>query len=315
MKIAYATSTIVQNGPNKGKLKQQMTADVVPNLERKQPPTPDVVEDYSKNLLKAEDCTVRLVSSTIRAEHIKAMRVRMGKAGPNGKKRTDLDLLARGTEVYKNGARHHIERNEGFNKFGNVQIEAVQKGQTVCWCTDPNIHYLVITEPDAKGYADLQCRDNLALSGSFYVQDPDIRVIDKAASKREKIWVHNERLKPLKMLSKVVSIADGSNNMLETTNRLLRQILLFKAIDFERIAQDLEKAGGKPVTYAVNTLIELNTGESDTEGRPLMRRLKVHKCTVKKVFRDADGGGTGVFFSGTCCQPITLWLKSLNLYF
>ena len=318
MKTAFVTGTIIENGPKRGTLHKHLVADSVPNLERKTPPTIDVINDYSNNLIKLSDCKVRLVSTRVVADSIKRMRVRQGKAGPNGKKRTDLSILARGEAEYSFGKVDSIKRNEGFNKFGNTQVPVIHKHDVISWQYEPEIKYKVVAEPTESGNAELKCLNNDKLSGEYYIADPEIRIDSKTSPDVK--WTHIQKMQHVKQLSKVVSIGFATNSILDTVNGLLRQALLFKGVDFAKIERDV-RTTGKPVTYLLNTLVELDTGKKYSDGRSIVRRVKLHKCTVRKTFRTKENimgeeqYRCSMLFDGKCCKPITIWLQSLNLYF
>lgn len=317
MKTAFLTGTIVENGPKKGTLHKQLITDSVPNLERKTPPGADVIADYSNNLIKMSECKVRLISTKVIADSIKRMRVRQGKAGPHGKKRTDLSVLARAKAEYSFGKVESVKKNEGFNRFGNIQVPVIHKNDIISWQYEPEIKYRVVSEPEG-GNAELKCLSNDKLSGDYYIADPEIHIDGKANPDVK--WDYTQKMQHIKQLRKVVSIGFATNNILDTVNGLLRQALLFKGIDFARIERDV-RINGKPVTYLLNTLVELDTGKKDSEGRSLMRRVKLHKCTVRRTFRNIENimgeeqCRCGILFDGKCCKPITIWLQSLNLYF
>jgi hypothetical protein len=273
------------------------------------------MNDYSK-FINVSDCSVKLISTKIVADSIRRMRVRQGKAGPNGKPRTDLMLLARAEARYSFGKVDKPLKNEGFNKFGNKQVPVIHKHDVIIWSYEPEIKYVVMAEPDEKGNALLKCVEHPKLSGEYYILDPEIKVEDS----HEVQWAHTQSVSHVKQLSKVATIGFATESILDTVNNLLRQALLFKGIGFARIERDV-KVEGKPVTYLLNTLVELDTGERDSAGRTIMRRIKLHKCTVRKTFRTRESiMGTpedrcGVLFDGKTCKPITVWLQSLNLYF
>jgi hypothetical protein len=273
------------------------------------------MEDYS-NYIKVDGCSVKLISTKIVADSIKRMRVRQGKAGPNGKPKTDLMLLARAETTYSFGHVDTLKKNEGFNKFMNKQVAVIHAHDTIIWSYEPKIKYHVMTEPDEKGNALLKCEQQPKLSGVYYLIDPEIIVEDS----HEKKWAHTGKVQPVKQLSKVATIGFATESILNTVNSLLRQALLFKGVNFAKVEEEV-KVAGKPVTYLLNTVIELDTGEKDSAGRSMMRRIKLHKCTVRKTFRQRESimgmpeDRCGILFDGKTCKPITIWLQSLNLYF
>lgn len=257
MNTAYESGEIVQVGPKFGTLRKSLQGENIPNLERKKPPTSEAIADYTNNLVNVSEWPVTLSSHTIRAQDVKRMRVRGSKPGPNGKKGTDLDLLAKAHERFAFGKLEKRVNNTGFNKFGEVRVET------------PN------------GY----------------------------------IWQHNSQLNTVKQVAKVKSICLASPNILMAVNGLFRQILLFKGIGFAQIEQDI-KTAGKPVTYNVNTVIEVDALQK--KNAALTRRFKVYKITVKKTFRNIENimgqeqEQCKIFFSGECCKNATLWLQTLQ---
>lgn len=73
---------------------------------------------------------ITLKSYTLTGLTIGRYRVRQGKAGPNGKPKTDMMLLARATPVYEMGHVSHLKKHEGFNKFNNRMVPDSEANST-----------------------------------------------------------------------------------------------------------------------------------------------------------------------------------------
>lgn len=281
MKSAYKHNTIRQVPATEGfgTLCEGMVGDNVPNLERKLPPDADAQRDYSNKLTDTSGWHVTLISHTVRADQVKRMRVRQGKAGPNGKKRPTLDMLAKAEPSYAFGKLDHLVKNDGFGKFGEREV-----------VPDKNI----IGAYDKHG-KKIDPRTYKTING--------------------KAWEYTQELKVVKKLRRVESTAFASENILNTTNDLLRQIMLFKGISFNDVERDV-KLAGKPVSYVLNTMVCVDLVRRNDYY--LMERRQVHKVTVKKTFREIENvmgeqqEVCKIFFDGKCCKPFTLWLNTLD---
>lgn len=256
-------------------VQRPVEAIVVPTPQRTKA-TSDQELEYATHLRPMDVYHITLRTNTIRAEHIKRMRVRAGKAGPNGKPRTELNMLAKAEPTYAFGKVEQLITNDGFGKYNEIKVNEKQH--------DPKHKHIY---KRINGYS----------------------------------WEYVDHVNVVKQLTKSTTVAFVNESVLQATNRLLRQILLFKGIGFAQIEQDLRVAG-KPVTYLLNTSIEYNTRRKNAQGGDIIWVFKAHKVTVKKTFRELENvmgqqqERCKVFFQGhhntDGIKTLTLWLKSLK---
>lgn len=257
-----------------------------------------LTNEFLAALPKHKSPTVTLISATTTGAMLKPMKVKGTKPGKNTA-RTDVNVLARATEYYGNGKRIAIVKNDGFGKFE----EHFYKDKIAI--TLPELNSLVAFKPTLD-----RCikRAKANLDKCTILRAYPIKIING------NMIEYIKSLKPMRLVYKLECRATAGDTILSCTNRLLRQILLFKGIGFAQVEQDVRENKMRPVTYVVNTTINYNiTGDSR-----FGRALHCHRITVKKTFRETINNGgrleqnCNIFFDSHSCKAITLWLESLK---
>lgn len=273
---------------------------------------PPLEEQKSKETLKREAYeaflealpkpkeTLRLVSERSVAEPFKRMRIRQGKPGKE-KRRTPNELLAKAEEKYNKFGEMERIKNDGFNKFNQLPIVNTEINSSLS-------DKLFGIDKTVRAVA----RAKRNISNCTLIQPFPTKKINGEGI------VYTQTLAPVRNVVKVKCNASADVAILQSVNRLLRQILLFKGIGFADVERDIRQNNGKPVTYMVNTTIEYDKlGLNKAE---LIRCIRVHTIVVKKTFRTSvNNGGVleeqcNMFFDSRCCQPITQWIKTINFF-
>lgn len=259
------------------------------------------MDDYLKALPNYSGQSVILTSKTTCSDDLRRMRVRGSKPGKD-KGRTDIDVLARGKAIFRDGVCVKIAKNDGFGKFDQHMF---------------NDKHLVIglqELSDAIKYKPTL--DRAIRRAKLNIDNCTINRMYATKNMNGNLVEYTKRLMPVKSVHTLHSRAVASNEILDCTNRLLRQVLLFKGIGFGNVLQDLRESNMKPVTYNVNTTIEYDeSGKNDIR---FIRAFRVHSVTVKKTFiNKVNNGGIEeneykMFFSSDCCKSLSVWLKSLK---
>lgn len=215
---------------------------------------------------------VTLRSSTVRADEVRRMRVRQGKAGPNGKKNAGMDMLARAEVKYSFGKIEAMVKNTNFGKYGEVMI-------------DPKATVKVEDKP--KVYKDI--------NGKAFEYTEHINVVkrllkvESVSFADEEILTTVNRLLRQVLLFKGVSFAEVEEKV-KTTGKPVA-FVCNTAIEIDPLrthkAEDIR-------VFKVHKLIVKKT----------FREIQNVMGQTEEVCK--------IFFDGNSCKPINNWLKSLK---